>query len=189
MKKTGLLYIFSFMLLAAVAVSCSKDDNNTSSTNNTPAAKASLYDTLGAFVGGGSYGVAGVGSKASGDGRAYGVVAISAVIDGFLTNVLADNAIKGRFSTANAKALRNNLIDQVTQGTGGPAVYKGLSMKAAHSSASNPGANVSMITEAEFNALVGDLVASMTTLKVPAGVQNSIAKILLPMKSDIVGNP
>jgi hemoglobin len=55
------------------------------------------------------------------------VEAISAVVDQFLANVAADNAINQRFaptvaSQSRLQALRTNLIDQICQGTGGPSL-------------------------------------------------------------------
>ena len=75
--------------------------------------------------------------------------------------------------------LRNNLIDQICEGTGGPCKYKGKTMMEAHQ-----GMN---ITEAEFNALVGDLVAALDQFNVPDQEKNDLLGILGPMKSDIVG--
>ncbi|MCS6991540.1 MAG: group 1 truncated hemoglobin [Chitinophagales bacterium] len=121
--------------------------------------------------------------------RLGGISAITAVVDQFLVNVINDPVINHRFTTANGEALRLHLIDQICEATGGPCIYKGLSMKEAHSTATNPGANVANITDEEFNALVGDLVMAMNTLNVPADLQNELLAILAPMKDDIVGNP
>ncbi len=117
------------------------------------------------------------------------ISAITAVVDKFLTNVVADAAINKRFGTANAKALRLHLIDQICEASGGPCKYKGLSMKAAHTSATNPGADIIMITDAEFTALVGDLVSALDFYKVPTTEKNELLAVLGPMKADIVGNP
>lgn len=121
--------------------------------------------------------------------RLGGINAITAVVDQFLVNVISDPVINGRFSNANAEALRLHLIDQICEATGGPCIYKGLSMKEAHSTATNPGADVANITAEEFNALVGDLVNALNALNVPADLQNELLGLLAPMQSDIVGNP
>lgn len=116
--------------------------------------------------------------------RLGGVQAISAVVDQFLANVVADNAINARFAAtvadpARTQLLRNNLIDQICAGSGGPCVYKGKNMREAHT-----GMN---ITDAEFTALVNDLVAALNQFNVPAQEQNDLLGILGPMKPDIVG--
>ena len=97
---------------------------------------------------------------------------------------MADNTINARFAAtaanpSRAQLLRNNLIDQICEGTGGPCKYKGKTMMEAHQ-----GKN---ITEAEFNALVGDLVAALDQFNVPDQKKNDLLGILGPMKSDIVG--
>jgi hemoglobin len=116
--------------------------------------------------------------------RLGGISAISAVTDKFLTNVASDNVINSRFSAAASnpsrlQLLRNNLIDQICAGSGGPCQYKGKTMLEVHT-----GMN---ITEAEFNALVGDLVAALNTFNVPEKEKNDLLAILGPMKTDIVG--
>ena len=116
--------------------------------------------------------------------RLGGINAISAVVDQFITNVVGDNVINARFAEtvanpSRAQLLRNNLIDQICAGAGGPCQYKGKNMVEAHT-----GMN---ITEAEFNALVGDLVAALNSLNVPQKEQDDLLAILGPMQTDIVG--
>jgi hemoglobin len=116
--------------------------------------------------------------------RLGGIEAISLVVDKFLTNVASDNVINARFGAAVAnesrlQLLRNNLIDQICEGTGGPCKYKGKTMAQAHT-----GMNISTM---EFNALVGDLVAALNTYQVPEKEKADLLAILGPMQSDIVG--
>ncbi|HMQ63248.1 MAG TPA: group 1 truncated hemoglobin [Flavilitoribacter sp.] len=150
MKRFAIL--LSLILSCSVAfMACNKDKDDEMTT---------LYDRLG------------------------GIDAISAVVDQFITNVVADNTINARFAAtaanpSRAQLLRNNLIDQICEGTGGPCKYKGKTMMEAHQ-----GMN---ITEAEFNALVGDLVAALDQFNVPDQEKNDLLGILGPMKSDIVG--
>jgi hemoglobin len=116
--------------------------------------------------------------------RLGGITAISAVVDQFLANVVGDNVINARFAPTVAdpfrtQLLRNNLIDQICAGAGGPCQYKGKTMLEAHTGM--------LITEAEFNALVGDLVAALNQFNVPQKEKDELLAILGPMKSDIVG--
>ncbi|HET6541328.1 MAG TPA: group 1 truncated hemoglobin [Chryseolinea sp.] len=116
--------------------------------------------------------------------RLGGIDAISAVTDKFLTNVASDNTINARFAgtvanPARLQLLRNNLIDQICAGSGGPCQYKGKTMLEAHT-----GLN---ITTAEFNALVGDLVAALDFYSVPEKEKNELLAVLGPMQADIVG--
>jgi hemoglobin len=75
--------------------------------------------------------------------------------------------------------LRNNLIDQICQGTGGPCVYKGKTMLETHT-----GMN---ITSQEFSALVEDLVMALDEFDVPEKEKTELLNILGPMQTDIVG--
>ncbi|WP_156510953.1 MULTISPECIES: group 1 truncated hemoglobin [Emticicia] len=112
-----------------------------------------------------------------------GNAAISAVIDQFITNVAGDSRINAFFADAAADParlmkLRNNLINQVGQATGGPEKYTGLDMKTAHRGMG--------ITEADFNALVEDLVKSLDKFKVLPKPKNQLLGALAAMKGDIV---
>jgi hemoglobin len=116
--------------------------------------------------------------------RLGGIEAISAVTDKFLANVVADNVINERFSATVAdefrlRLLRTNLIDQICAGAGGPCQYKGLTMMEAHD-----GMDISV---AEFNALVGDLVAALDFYEVPTEEKNELLAVLGPLQSQIVG--
>jgi hemoglobin len=116
--------------------------------------------------------------------RLGGVSAISAVVDQFIVNVVGDPVINAQFAATaadpyRAQLLRNNLIDQICAGSGGPCQYKGKNMKEAHKGMG--------ITEEQFNALVGDLVAALDKFNVPQREKDELLAILGPMKTDIVG--
>lgn len=115
--------------------------------------------------------------------RLGGLDAITAVVDDFLGNVVADARINRFFagtlqSPGRVQALRRNLIDQVCAGAGGPCEYKGRDMKRAHEGM--------QITDVEFDALVEDLVKSLDKFKVPATEKAALLGILAPMRGDIV---
>ncbi len=116
--------------------------------------------------------------------RLGGNSAISAVVDQFIANVAADTRINAFFAAAASDQarltkLRNNLINQIGEATGGSEKYTGLDMKTAHK-----GMN---ITDAHFTALVEDLVASLDKFKVGTTEKNELLTALASMKSDIVG--
>jgi hemoglobin len=152
MKKRIYQSAFGWLFIAsALIMSCSDDDDKQSTT---------LYERLGE------------------------VEAISAVVDQFLANVASDNRINSRFTATVANEsrlmlLRNNLIDQICQGTGGPCVYKGKTMLETHT-----GMN---ITSQEFSALVEDLVMALDEFDVPEKEKTELLNILGPMQTDIVG--
>jgi hemoglobin len=155
MKKTIKFNLLGLMVFASIAfvTSCSDDEDKTT--------EPSLYSRLG------------------------GIEAISGVTDKFLATVAADNTINGRFEASVAdefrlQLLRNNLIDQICAGSGGPCQYKGKSMLEAHT-----GMN---ITNEEFTALVGDLVSALDFYEVSEKNKTDLLAILGPMQTDIVGH-
>src|SRR5215813_1603617 len=111
--------------------------------------------------------------------RLGGKDAITAVVDDFVGNVAADKRINGFFAKANIPNLKRNLVDQICQASGGPCTYTGKDMKTAHKGMG--------ITDADFNALVEDLVKSLDKMHVGATEKNELLGILGPMKGDIVG--
>ncbi len=113
--------------------------------------------------------------------RLGGQAAISAVVDQFVANVAADTRINGRFATTDIPKLKGHLIDQVCMATGGPCKYTGRGMKVTHAGMK--------ISNADFGALVEDLVKALDTFKVPAPEKGELLGLLGPMKKDIVEVP
>jgi len=111
--------------------------------------------------------------------RLGGKPAITAVVDDFIGNVAADTRINRRFAGANIPRLKTRLVDQVCEATGGPCKYSGQSMLDAHR-----GMN---ITDAEFTALVEDLVKSLDKFKVPAQEKTELLTAFGGLKPQIVG--
>ena len=111
--------------------------------------------------------------------RLGGKPAITAVIDDFVGNVAGDSRINRRFAGADIPKLKARLVDQVCEASGGPCKYTGRSMRDAHA-----GMN---IADAEFGALVEDLVKSLDKFKVPAKEKGELLGALGGMKGDIVG--
>lgn len=151
------LFIALLAMSSFVFSSCKKDEE-------TPAAPKSLYERLGKVDG------------------------ISKVVDQFIANVAADPQMKrtfqsllddvGKGNTARVTALRNNLINQIGQASGGPEKYTGKDMVTAHKGMK--------ITDAEFNALVADLKASLDKYMVPSTEQTELLTVLAGLKGQIV---
>jgi hemoglobin len=104
--------------------------------------------------------------------------AITAVVDDFIGNVAGDGRINKRFANANIPRLKGMLVDQICEAAGGPCKYAGQSMKDAHTGMK--------ITDAEFGALVEDLVKSLDKFKVGAQEKSELLGALGGMKGDIV---
>jgi hemoglobin len=110
--------------------------------------------------------------------RLGGLDAITAVINDFVGRAAADDRINKKFAKTDIPRLKFYLIQQVCAVTGGPCTYKGRSMPATHKNMK--------VTAGEFDALVGDLVASLDHFNVPAAEKNELLGILGPLKSQIV---
>jgi len=116
--------------------------------------------------------------------RLGGKKAITAVVDEFVNNCAADTRIN-RFFADTAKdpkrlaKFKTNLVNQICQASGGPCKYGGKNMKDAHKGMG--------ITDADFNALVEDLVKALDKFNVGATEKNELLGALGPMKGDIVG--
>jgi len=113
--------------------------------------------------------------------RLGGKPAITAVVDDFVGRVAADNRINGKFANANIPRLKMLLVEQICQASGGPCTYTGRDMKTTHAGM--------RITSEEFDALVGDLVATLSQFKVPEREKKELLGALGPMKKDIVEAP
>ena len=149
-------------LLAVVVTACGpRGDQPADSTAAAAAATAdrSLYDRLG------------------------GTTAIASVVDGFVANVAADTRINKFFGrvasdTAAMRDFKQKLVDQICQGSGGPCTYTGKDMKTAHQAMG--------LTNADFDALVEDLVKALDAAGVQQKEKDDLLAVLGPMRTDIV---
>lgn len=113
--------------------------------------------------------------------RLGGKPAITAVVEDFVGRVAADSRINGKFANTDIPRLKMLLIEQICQASGGPCTYTGRSMKATHTGMG--------VSSAEFDALVGDLVATLNKFRVPEREKNELLGALGPLKKDIVERP
>jgi hemoglobin len=118
-------------------------------------------------------------SQASLYDRLGGVTAIKVVVEDFVGFVADDKRINRYFAQTDVPKLKQHLVDQICQGTGGPCKYQGRDMVTTHK-----GMNIS---DVDFGALVEDLVKALDKNKVPAQEKNELLGILGPMKPAIVG--
>ena len=110
--------------------------------------------------------------------RLGGKPAITAVVDQFVTNVAGDKRINAFFADADIPHLKMELVDQICQASGGPCTYTGRDMKTTHQGMG--------IKDADFNALVEDLVAALDKFKVGAADKSQLLGVLGPMQGQIV---
>lgn len=112
-----------------------------------------------------------------------GEAGIRAVVAQFLANVGGDASINWFFANSDLTNLGNQLHDQICAATGGGCTYSGGSMLEVHADMA--------ITDAQFDALVGDLLAALDTLGIPYALDGSqtidpLLLALVGMRGDIV---
>jgi len=110
--------------------------------------------------------------------RLGGKDAITAVVNEMVANIIADDRINGFFKNADAANLKKQLAEQICAATGGPCKYTGKDMKTAHTGMG--------VKDADFNALVEDLVKALDKFKVPEKEKGELLAALGSMKVDIV---
>jgi hemoglobin len=113
--------------------------------------------------------------------RLGGYDAIAAVSDDFIGRLAADKQL-GRFlvglSADSQKRLRQLVVDQLCEATGGPCIYIGRPMKTSHAGLG--------ITESDWQLTVKHLVATLDKFKVPEKEKNELLAIASSLKADIV---
>jgi hemoglobin len=125
-----------------------------------------------------------VGKKALWD-RLGGEEGVRAVVREFLASAAKDPKANidrnGNYPLTKERAERVEklLIEQISSVTGGPLKYTGRDMKNAHAGMK--------ITEEEFVAAAGHLVAAMKKLNVPQAEADELLAIIATTKNDIVG--
>ena len=111
--------------------------------------------------------------------RLGGLEAITAVVDDFVANCAADPRINAFFVNTDIPRLKKLLVEQICVATGGPCTYTGRDMVTTHTGMK--------ITDAQFDALVEDLVKSLDKFKVPEKEKGELLTPLAAMRPDIVG--
>lgn len=103
---------------------------------------------------------------------------IEALVEELLVRVLEDERIAAQFAEVDLVNLNDRLVEQICVEVGGPCEYTGRTMAESHEGLA--------ITEADFNALVEDLVDAMDARGIPRRAQNRLLARLAPMHPDIV---
>jgi len=114
--------------------------------------------------------------------RLGGYDAIAAVTDDFVGRLATDPQLKrffGGLSVDSQKKLRQHVVDFLCVATGGPCLYTGHDMKTAHTGLG--------ITEADWNASVVHLTATLDKFKVPEKEKGEVLGAISGLKGDIVG--
>jgi hemoglobin len=110
--------------------------------------------------------------------RMGGEVKLKAAVDELVVVMLADERINFVFAQTDLTKFKHMLYTQLCELAGGPCIYDGRPMRAAH--AKLP------ISNAHFNALTEDLYIAFDRVGVSYSLQNQMVALLAPMQRDIV---
>ena len=106
---------------------------------------------------------------------------IARIMDDLVNRAMADARIGPIFKNTKAQALKDSLTLQICVLAGGPCVYEGDNMKAAHADF--------VINKGDFNRLVELLQFAMDGQNVPFTQQNRLLALLAPMHRDVITTP
>lgn len=116
--------------------------------------------------------------------RLGGEKAVKAVVHDFVLAAAEDKKVnflrdgKFKLDAAGIAKLEQQLVELVSVVSGGPLKYTGRDMKTAHKGMG--------ITDAEFDALAGHLVATLKKYKVPQAEIDELVGLVASTKGDIV---
>lgn len=129
--------------------------------------------------------------------RLGGQEGVSAIVDDFVTRVLADPTVnwerkgmkqggisihRGRSlewdaNAGNVEKLKKHLAQFIAVKTGGPTTYEGAEMKAAHAGM--------RITNTEFDASIGSMKATLDKLQIPNDEQKELLAIIESTRTQV----
>ncbi|MFF3852815.1 group 1 truncated hemoglobin [Micromonospora sp. NPDC002575] len=107
-----------------------------------------------------------------------GAPAVHAAVDDFYVRVLADPTLAPLFGGVDLARLKTHQRAFIAAAIGGPQLYAGRDMAAAHAGL--------RISDAQFDAVVGHLVDTLAGLGVPGETIARIGDTLAPLRGDIV---
>lgn len=113
--------------------------------------------------------------------RLGGYDAIAAVTDDFLARLASEKQFTRFFGGASEdsmKKLRQHVVDQLCNATGGPCIYTGRDMRTSHKGLG--------ITQSDWDVAVKHLVATLDKFKVPDAEKNEVLGAVSSLKKDIV---
>jgi hemoglobin len=120
--------------------------------------------------------------------RLGGEPAVRAVVDDFVGRAVKDDKVnffrhghpnEWKPNDTQVATFKQRLVEFISMASGGPLKYKGRDMATAHKGME--------ITSAEFDALAGDLAASLDHFKVPAKEKGELLAAVAGTKGQIVG--
>ncbi|ROO85316.1 hemoglobin [Actinocorallia herbida] len=110
-----------------------------------------------------------------------GAEAVKAAVDDFYVRVTTDPELAGFFADTDLNRLKAHQRAFIAAAVGGPAIYAGRAMAAAHAPLA--------IFDAHFDRVVAHLVATLDGLGVPDATIAAIGETLAPLRPEIVTSP
>ncbi|MEV4138801.1 group 1 truncated hemoglobin [Dactylosporangium sp. NPDC049742] len=107
-----------------------------------------------------------------------GAAAVQAAVEQFYSRVLADPRLQGFFTDVDVQRLKTHQRAFITAALGGPQIFAGRDMAAAHAGLG--------ITDADFDAVVAHLAGTLTDLGVADDQVGQIGATLAPLRGQIV---
>jgi len=107
--------------------------------------------------------------------------AVAAAVDEFYRRLLADPEVAPYFAGVELARLKSHQRAFIAAALGGPEIYAGRDMAAAHAGLA--------ITGDAFDAVVGHLADTLASLGVPDATIAVIGSVLVPLRDDIVTAP
>jgi hemoglobin len=107
--------------------------------------------------------------------------ALAAVTDDFIGRLAAEpqcTKFFSGFSIDSKKRLRQHLLDQLCEATGGPCMYMGRSMKVTHAGLG--------LTDGDWTAATKHLTATLENFQVPEKEKREVLAFVTGLKPDIV---
>lgn len=108
-----------------------------------------------------------------------GTAGIDNMMGEVLDVIYADERIAFLFQDTDRQNLRELLVQQLCELSGGPCVYEGLDMAESHSGLD--------LKHSEFDIFVEDVTIGMENAGIPFTVQNRVLALYAPMHADVLG--
>jgi len=107
-----------------------------------------------------------------------GTQGITEIVDLFILEIANDERVLPYFADSNVQRFRETVIEHFCMIADGPCDYSGDTMVQVHT-----GMN---INEADFNAVVENLIAAMDNTGTPIGAQNRLLERLARLRPEII---
>ncbi len=107
-----------------------------------------------------------------------GESAIAIIVENFILEIARDERVIDHFEVSNVQRFRVMMNQHVCMVADGPCAYQGDSMIDTHAGMG--------VTEADFNAIVEDMMAAMDKAGIPLGPQNRLLARLAALRGEII---